>query len=254
MHKRGVKKLENFIGLGTADVHMHSNFSDGKPSVEKILEYVQNNTNLDVIAITDHDTIEGAQVAKKIAQEKNYRFDVVVGEEVSSKHGHILGLFLKEPVEPGHSAHTTLERIHEQGGIAIPSHPFQHTRFNDPTQTTMDGIGAQQLISNKYLIDAVEVVNATPTLGDENLAAAMLNQIMLFRGEAGGSDAHIIEAIGRAYTVFEGKTAADLKKALKNHQTKAIYGKWSVMALLKYLFFYIPLGLRLTWHTFIREF
>jgi len=253
MRKRGVKKLENFIGLGAADVHIHSNFSDGQPKIEDILEYVQNNTDLDVIAITDHDTIEGAQLAQKIAEEKNYRFQVVVGEEVSSKHGHILGLFLKEPIEPGHSARTTLKRIHEQGGIAIPSHPFQHTKFNDPTQATMDGIGAKQLISNKYLIDAVEVVNATPTLADENLAALMLNRTMLFRGETGGSDAHIVDAIGRGYTVFEGKTATDLKRALKNQQTRAIYGKWSVMALIKYLFFYIPLGLRLTWHTIIRE-
>ncbi|MEI6144457.1 MAG: CehA/McbA family metallohydrolase [Candidatus Berkelbacteria bacterium] len=253
MHKRGVKKLENYIGLGSADVHIHSNFSDGRPTIEQILEYVQNYTDLDVIAITDHDTIEGAQLAVKIAENNNYRFDVVVGEEISSKHGHILGLFLKEAIKPGHSAHTTLEQIHKQGGVAIPSHPFMHTNFNDPTQATMDGIGAKQLISNKYLIDAVEVVNGTPTLADENLAASALNKTMLFRGETGGSDAHIVEAIGRAYTVFEGKTAADLKRALKNHQTKAIYGTWSVLALIKYLFFYIPLGLRLTWHTLIRD-
>ena len=82
------------LKLGKADLHIHTNYSDGKPSVEEILEYVQNKTDLDVIAITDHDTIEGAVLAKKIASEKKYRFEVIIGEEVSAQEGHIVGLFL----------------------------------------------------------------------------------------------------------------------------------------------------------------
>ena len=52
---------------------------------------------------------------------------------------------------------------------------------------------------------------------------------------------------GRGYTVFQGKSAEDLKAAIKNHQTQAIYGHWTILALLKYLYFFIPTGLRILW-------
>lgn len=247
--KTGVKRIENWAHLGKADFHIHSNFSDGKPSPAEILEYVENETDLNVIAITDHDTIDGALEARELIKTKKYHFDLIIGEEITSKSGHILGLFLEEKIEPELSVQETLKRIHQQGGIAVPSHPFMHTRFKDEKLAIMDGIGANELIRNRTQIDAIEIVNATPTLSDENLAASILNKTVLLRGETGGSDAHIIQAIGRGYTVFEGKSANDLKKALENHQTRAIYGKWTLMALLQYLYFYIPVGLRLFWHT-----
>ena len=50
--------------ISKADVHIHSNFSDGAPGITEILDYVEDKTNLDVIAITDHDTIEGAKLAE----------------------------------------------------------------------------------------------------------------------------------------------------------------------------------------------
>ena len=88
------KKIENLAGLGKADYHIHSNFSDGKPSVEEILDWVENQTDLDLIAITDHDTVDGAMLAKQIMNEKSFRFSLIIGEEISTKSGHIIGLFL----------------------------------------------------------------------------------------------------------------------------------------------------------------
>lgn len=243
------KTLEKYIGLGKADYHIHTNFSDGKPSVEEVLEYVENQTDLDVIAISDHDTIEGAVTAKRIAEEKNYRFDVIIGEEVSTIDGHIVGLFLTKKIEQGKSAKDTISEIKKQGGIAIASHPFQHTKFSNDRMITMDGIGSKKLYDLRFDLDGVETVNATPTLFDENFGATTLNRSIIHAAETGASDAHIKEAIGMGFTVFQGKGADDLHKAIKNHQTQAIYGRWTLLALLKYLYFFIPVGFRLLWNS-----
>jgi len=75
---------------GKADLHMHSTYSDGSATIEQILEHVLQNTNLDVIALTDHDVIEGSLRARDLWTKGSYRFDFVVGEEVSTKEGHRL--------------------------------------------------------------------------------------------------------------------------------------------------------------------
>jgi len=118
-----MKKLRRHLhdqlpDLSKADLHIHSFFSDGKPSIEEILAYTQKNTNLDVIAITDHDTISGALHAAELASKRKYRFEVIVGEEVSSIEGHILGLFLTEKIEPNQTAHETIKQIHALSTIA----------------------------------------------------------------------------------------------------------------------------------------
>jgi len=76
-----------------------------------------------VIAITDHDTIEGALRAADLAASRPDGPAVIVGEEVSSLQGHILGLFLEKRVRPGMSAAATLEAIHDQAGVAVAAHP-----------------------------------------------------------------------------------------------------------------------------------
>jgi len=243
------RSIEKFVHLGKADFHIHSNYSDGKPSVEKILNYVEEKTDLDVIAITDHDTLDGALHAQEIMKNGNFRFELIIGEEISTISGHILGLYLKQKIEPGQSVEATIKEIHNQGGLAVAPHPFMHIKFNQGAMHTMDGIGATELYKNRFYLDGIETVNGTPTLADENLGATMMNRALLRQTETGSSDAHILEAIGKGFTVFQGKNASDLKEAIKKHQTQAIYGRWTVLALIKYLYFFIPLGIRMFWHS-----
>lgn len=245
MAKQGIKKIEEIKHLGKADLHIHTNFSDGRASVQEILDYVQNFTDLDVIAITDHDTIEGAQLAQKLMLEKYFRFELIVGEEITSQEGHILGLFLKETIPPDLPAHEILKQIKAQGGIAIAAHPFEHSRFKNPNVITMDGVGAATLLKERHHFNGIEIVNATPTLNDEDLKASALNKTLLGLAETGSSDAHIKEAIGRGYTLFEGKTTRDLKKAILSRQTQAMHADWTIMALIKYTFFFVPYGFRI---------
>jgi len=237
--------------LGKADVHIHSVYSDGDEKIADILEYAQNRTDLDVIAISDHDTIEGALAAREIMKEKSYRFQLIIGEEITTQEGHIVGLFLKETIPPNLSVQETLARIRVQKGLAIAAHPFYHSRMQHSRYATMDGIGATTLLRNNSFIDAIEIVNATPTLSEDNVRASILNKTLLFNAEVGNSDAHILAAIGMGYTLFEGKTAKEYRKAVLQHQTRALYKKWSYLGLFKYAYFYFPLGLRLLIHTIL---
>lgn len=249
MANKNFKKLEDTKHLGRADVHIHSNHSDGRPTIAEILDYVETKTDLDVIAITDHNTIDGALEAIELAKKQKYRFDIIIGEEVSSIEGHILGLFLKEVVKKGMSPRHTLEEIKRQGGLAIIPHPFENMRMKLPNQLTMDGVGLITLLRERKYYKGIEVVNATPTLGAENLRASFINNTILGKSETGSSDAHIVEAIGHGYTLFEGKSADDFRHAFFHHQTRAMHTKWGLRSLFKYLFFFIPIGLRMSWYT-----
>ena len=115
---------------GRADLHIHTCHSDGTASVRETLEYASMHTGLDVIAITDHDTIDGAIEAAALA--KLYRVEVVVGEEITSREGHVLGLFLTSRVPPRLSALETVAAVHAQGGLAIAAHPFLHAVSHFP--------------------------------------------------------------------------------------------------------------------------
>ncbi len=157
---------------------------------------------LDVLCITDHNTIKGALIAKKYNREM-----VVVGEEISSKGGEILGLFLQEQIQPGMSPEETIEQIHEQDGLAVAPHPFS---------AHCSCVGKKM---NTLRFDGIEVFNSLHRDGYSNAIA-----LEKCNGHAklGGSDAHASYMIGNGYTLFNGSTQEDLRTSIKNKQT--IYG------------------------------
>ena len=115
------------VSRGRADLHMHTTESDGWPSPYELVDYARA-TRLNVIAVTDHDTIEGALRAADYVAGSSSRLDVVVGEEVSSRDGHIVALFIERRIRPGMSAAATVHAIHDQGGLAVAVHPFWRTQ------------------------------------------------------------------------------------------------------------------------------
>lgn len=221
---------------------MHTTASDGKPSPADLLEFVEQKTDLDVIAITDHDTVKGALEAKKLHEAGEYRFDLIVGEEVTSQAGHILALFVEKPIPKEQTAEETVRLIHEQGGLAIAAHPLLTLKYIDPDMLTADGVGVDVLMSVQF--DGVEIVNGSPTMKEENARVRMLNRTILFRAETGGSDAHIKEAIGKGYTLFPGKTAKDFRRAIEQKMTEGVGTKYRIRELLKYLRFFGKLKIR----------
>lgn len=242
------KQLHN---LSKADLHIHSNYSDGAPSIEEIIDYVESQTDLMVIAITDHDTVDGAKYAAELMKKKKYRFDLIIGEEVSTTEGHILALFINDTIPPKLSAKETIKEIHKQNGFAIPAHPFYYSRLNSGHTIWADGVGALTLLQEKDNIDGIETINATPTFSEENLKAKYINRMILLQPEIGSSDAHILDAIGKGYTLFEGSNATDFRKALITHQTQAMNEKWDLLGLSRYIYFFLPNGLRTAFKTLI---
>jgi len=197
-----------------ADIHIHSNHSDGTASIPQIMEYVQHKTDLRVIAITDHNTIEGALFAKSLSE--LYDFDVIVGEEITSKEGHILGLFLTGHVPAGMSARDTVRAIEDQGGLAIVAHPFSNQG--------VFGIFGRNLFAdalNDWAFHALEVYNSLPFLRWANSLAAKAFAGTVGVAATGGSDAHYIQAIGKGFTVFRGETAENLRESILNCETRA---------------------------------
>jgi hypothetical protein len=199
---------------GKADIHIHSNHSDGTASIPQIMEYVQGKTDLDVIAITDHNTIEGALFAQSLAE--LYDFEVIVGEEVTSREGHILGLYLTDYGPPGMSARDTVAAIEAQGGIAIVAHPFSAQGVFGPLGRNLFADAV-----NEWAFHALEIYNSLPFLVWANSIAAKVFAGGHGIAATGGSDAHYLEAVGKGFTIFRGTTASDLKRSILNLETRA---------------------------------
>ena len=109
--------------MGRADLHLHTLASDGTAGVLEILEHVEAETDLDVIAITDHDRIDAALAARAIAADRGMRAEVIVGEEVSSLGGHVLALFVDtaDPPAPHPERHGCRDPRRGRRGDPRPS-------------------------------------------------------------------------------------------------------------------------------------
>ena len=110
--------------LGRADLHIHTVASDGTAGVATILDHVVARGDLDVIAITDHERIDAAVAARTIAADRGLPVEVVVGEEVTTRGGHLLALFVETRIPPYRSLRDTIAAVHDAGGLAIPAHPL----------------------------------------------------------------------------------------------------------------------------------
>jgi predicted metal-dependent phosphoesterase TrpH len=216
------------VAPGRADLHMHTTASDGWPTPQELVDHAARRASLNVIAVTDHDTIEGALRAREYAA-KRARLHVIVGEEVSSRDGHIVALFLERRVRPGMSAAATVHAIHDQGGLAIAVHPFWRTE-RVVRNGRVHGVG---WLAAELDFDGIEVENATPGFYVFNQLAHRLN-MGLGAAALGSSDAHILDAVGRAYTEFSGKTPEALRAAIESGTTAARRQRYRAVGLVRY--------------------
>jgi predicted metal-dependent phosphoesterase TrpH len=201
--------------MGYADLHIHTIHSyDGTASVEAVLWHTAYYTDLDVIAITDHDSISGIEKAMDLAP--YYGIDVIPGCEVSTADGHLLALFIQHPVPDGYSLIKTVELIGEQGGICIAAHPnaigVSSLRFST-IQNALEHAGISQVLVG------VEAFNGGLLANKNNAKVESLARTLPL-AQTGNSDSHILETIGCGSTEFAGCTAQDLRQALISATTK----------------------------------
>lgn len=209
---------------GKADMHLHTLYSDGTASVRALLDHVEDATDLDVVAITDHERIDGALRAREIHAAGDYSFELVIGEEITTRRGHVLGLFLTERVPALRPLVETLERIHDQGGIAIAAHPLAPLT---PSLGRRSLLAAHRARDERHRLDAIEVMNPSAAGRARRTARARLNADVLRLPEVGNSDAHVLEGVGSAWTWFPGRSAAEYRTALGAGSTRADGTFWS---------------------------
>jgi hypothetical protein len=167
------------------DLHIHTASSaDSFTTLRDVVRFVTRR-KLDAVAITDHNTIAAA-----LAMRQETAFQVIVGEEIATAQGEIIGLFLREEIPAGLSPQETVARIRAQGGVVYLPHPFDRARSSTLTPAALADILPQT--------DVVEVLNARVTFPLINRLAEELAQEHHLRRGA-GSDAHQRSEIGRAF-------------------------------------------------------
>jgi len=211
--KQMTKHQAYYSGLsGSADLHMHSTYSDGLGTIQQILHHVQHHTDVDVIALTDHNVVEGALRARDLWARGNYRFDFVVGEEISTREGHMLALFIEKRIPPNLSIERSIDLVHEQGGLAIIAHPLNPLFRQSCQREVLDRI----FNASNVWLDGIETWNASFCGIYTNRMAMRSNREVYGWPEVGNSDAHTIHAIGCGCTWFKGSTAQHLRAAIES--------------------------------------
>lgn len=213
---------------GRADLHIHTDVSDGVNSVQEVLDYVEHYAPLDVIAITDHDRIEASLWA--FEHRHQYSFGIIPGLEVTSHDGHVLALWVTQVIPAGMSLEETSAAIHEAGGVAILAHPLEPTIA---PHTFLRYLRHPDVLLHAR-IDAVEVWNAGAiTPGCNWLAQHAFASVAI--PKVGNSDAHMVASIGSGVTRFAGRSADDVRLAIAQGQTAAEGNPWPITTYWKLL-------------------
>lgn len=171
------------------DLHVHSMYSDDAIGSPKEIMKSVKKKGLHGFALTDHNTVDGAVKAANTLTTKD--FLVIPGIEISTKDGHLLALNLNTLIPRGLSVNETVEHVYEAGGIPIVPHLFRN----------MSGIKKEKLFEIKNRIDAIEVYNGCSQPKTNRKTAQVATNLNL--GGTGGSDSHMPEYAGYAFTTIE---------------------------------------------------
>ncbi len=198
-----------------ADLHIHTRVSDGLASIEQVLEYVEHRTDLDIIAVTDHEDVTGGLRAQELAAKKQLRIEVVPGAEITTLQGHLLALFIETGPKSFRRVESALEMIHTQGGIGVIPHPMSWLT-RSISERTIERIESRGEAGITF--DGIETANPSPAGKVTSTRARRLNQRWRL-AETGGSDAHHLRHIGTGWTEFEGEDSDDLRTAIIERRT-----------------------------------
>jgi predicted metal-dependent phosphoesterase TrpH len=189
------------------ELHIHSQFSyDSLLTPEKILE-VAKYKGLSGIAITDHETIRGGLLAQRVNRDSG--FAVIVGSEVKTDVGDIIGLFLHQEIKSRNYLEV-IDEIRDQGGMVVLPHPFRGHKLSS------------ELVS---AVDAIETFNSR-TGKAENILAEELRE-RHGKAAVAGSDAHFYSEIGLGRTEVNGSEPEDIRSLMLDGKTVALEGSLS---------------------------
>lgn len=183
------------------DLHVHTFFSKDSLIDPKLLSKIAELRGLKGIAITDHDVFG----AHRRVEKSNIL--VIPGMEIRTNTGDIIALFIQEPVD-SKDLLEVFDKVKSQDGILIAAHPFGFPRLRS------------NVASKAYeLLDGIEVMNARNIFQWQNEKAKSLAK-RLGKAEVGGSDAHTLYEVGRAYTLADASSLEELRVAIKRKTTQ----------------------------------
>ena len=188
------------------DLHNHTRWSfDCSMDPAKVVR-VARARGIDAIAITDHDEIDGAREAQRAA---GGDILVIVGEEIDTRAGDILGLFLKEKIATDDPIEA-IRAIHDQGGIAILAHPFTKTKsVDDRVARAIDG--CEGFNARHSTVASIDGTDPEPRI------ASFAREYDL--SLTAGSDAHFYRELARARTVVSASTLEEAKEQIRRGNT-----------------------------------
>jgi predicted metal-dependent phosphoesterase TrpH len=193
-----------------ADFHIHMRYSRDSVLTEEALIHRAMERGLTHITVTNHNNVEGAVAVRDKAAEMGVddRLTVILGEEVSSADGEIVGIFLQRTIPRGLSAEETADEIHAQGGLVSIPHPFDPFRRHHISEVPLTRL------AEAGKIDAVEVFNSRVTFQRHNLAAAEFAARYALPGIS-ASDSHAGYEVAMSFNVLPPfADAAGLKAVL----------------------------------------
>ena len=199
--------------LAKADLHLHTNLGDGTASPRRVLEEARRR-GLKVIAITDHDHLEGAKrMQELIDREAVTDIQMIWGCEVTTREGHFIGLFMRQRVKMLSRVEDAIDAIKAQGGLCVIPHPMGRL------VPSLSRRKIEELLTRGYPVDAIELYNPSPANASVRDQVRKLNTQWGFAA-TGSSDAHFWQHIGAGYTLFSGETADDVRQAIAAHTTR----------------------------------
>jgi predicted metal-dependent phosphoesterase TrpH len=193
------------------DLHLHSRYShDSRTSLDALIKRA-GDCGLDRIALTDHNTVEGALELARLAPEL-----AIVGEEAKTLEGEVIGLFITGRVPPFLRPEEAMDLVHEMGGLTYVPHPFDRNRSH---------FRAERIVELVDRIDIVEVHNPWCEPAANAAAARLAADLDLVT--ATGSDAHSADELGRSWMEIDNYSSPrDFLGKLRNarHVVKASSG------------------------------
>lgn len=212
-------------GYSVADLHMHSTFSRDvrRGMTPEEIALSAESSNLQAVAITDHDDLRSFAAAFDFAQKQGLKVEVIPGMEITTREGHLIGLFINNPIPSNMTMIESIRIIHSQGGLAIAAHPFfladrsvnretlQEIMESEDPDVYLDGFeiynkGVEDILKEKKRFRDTNIEAQNFFSENNNLGTCV-----------GSSDGHRM-TVGRALTAFKG----ELKEVIKNRNTIAV--------------------------------
>ena len=208
------------------DSHIHSEYSPDSKSKLKDIFKVAKSRNIDIIAISDHNTVDGSKEARRLTKKDDLL--VIPSIEISSIEGHILGFGCEEKIDRDLPAAETIDLIHDQSALAIIPHPYCFYRHGLLCKADYKDLK----------IDAIETKNARFIVGYCNNKAKNLSKNENLPS-LGASDAHYFKFVGDCYSKIDCEKDIDsVLKSIKKGKLEAFGKGTSNVKLSKYLFEY----------------